>query len=442
MLIVKRISLLKQTASDVIRAFTTKEGIKKFFGVSLYRNAVYLILDGAIPALSGFVFWVVAARLYSTENIGIASAAISANGLLVAFSTLGLSNTLIRFLPGARERAGEMINSAFTAVGVVAVAAAFVFIAGLGFWSPALILIRNNPVFFIMFVVFVPVNLFDTLSGVIFVAQRRSDLILLQDIISSLLRFIPLFLLAAFFADYGVFASWGLAILVATIIGILVLIPITQKGYRPRMAINKKILGEMVKFSASNYLVSLLGMASISILPLIVLNRLGAEQNAYFYISWTMSSTIATIPSAITTSLFAEGANDEKTLGNHVKRSLMFISLLLVPLILIIVFLGKWLLMIFGTKYSQNAVTLLQVLTITALPLSINSLYFTIKRIQKTMKSVILMTGFISIVTLGLSYVLIPHMGLLAAGIGWLSANSAVALFIIIIWLRKKSLLY
>ena len=58
------------------------------------------------------------------------------------------------------------------------------------------------------------------------------------------------------------------------------------------------------------------------------------------------------------------------------------------------------------------------------------------------MKSVILMTGFISIVTLGLSYVLIPHMGLLAAGIGWLSANSAVALFIIIIWLRKKSLLY
>ena len=437
----KIITLIKETASDVYRVFTIGDGIKKFFGVSLYRNAVYLMLDAVIPAVAGFMFWVVAARLYSTENIGIASAAISAIGFLVAFSTLGLNNTLIRFLPGAGEHSEEMINTSFTIGGMVAVAAAFIFILGLDLWSPALISIRNNPVFFIMFIVFVPVNLFDSLTGAIFVAQRRSGLMLWQDMIISVLRFIPLFLLTAFFTNYVIFASWGLAILIAVVIGLLIFIPIIHRGYRLRLTINTKIFGKMVQFSAANYLVNLLSMAFGSILPLMVLNTLGAEKNAYFYISWTISSTIAAMPSAITTALFAEGAYDEKTLLDHVKRSIIFISLLLIPLVIIILIISKWLLLMFGTKYSQMPVPLLQILTISALPLSINSVYFTIKIIQKTMKSVIIMTGCRSAIALIISYVLLPRIGLLGVGIGWLSANIATAFFIIISWIRNKSLL-
>ena len=104
MSIIKRISLFTRTLCDGTRILTIKEGLKKLYRVSLYRNAVYLMLDNAIPALSGFAFWVIAARLYSAENVGIASATISVTGLLVAFSTLGLGNTLIRFLPNAREQ--------------------------------------------------------------------------------------------------------------------------------------------------------------------------------------------------------------------------------------------------------------------------------------------------------------------------------------------------
>jgi O-antigen/teichoic acid export membrane protein len=173
MLTTKRISLFKQTVSSLFKTFTSREGIKKFFGVSLYRNAVYLILDGAIPAVTGFVFWVVAARLYSTENIGLASAAISANGLLVGFSMLGLNNALIRFLPGAtREQAQDIINSSFTVSCIAAVVLTIIFVTGLGVWSPALISLRNNPLFFIMFVIFVPVSLFDTIAGTIYVAGK------------------------------------------------------------------------------------------------------------------------------------------------------------------------------------------------------------------------------------------------------------------------------
>ena len=441
MSIIKRISLFKRTLCDVTRTLTTKKGIKMLYGVSLYRNAVYLMLDNAIPALSGFAFWVIAARLYSAENVGIASATISVTGLLVAFSTLGLGNTLIRFLPNAREQTGQMINSSFTVGSLVALLSASIFIVGLNLWAPALISVRDNFGFLIMFVVFIPVILVDGLSGTIYIACRRSDLTLLQDIIASLLRFIPLLLLVTFLPNLGIFCAWGLGILVAAIIGVFIFIPITQNGYKPTPSINKKILGEMVRYSASNYLASLLAMMSGSILPLIVLNRLGAESNAYFYISWTISGIIATVPSAITTSLFAEGAHDEKTLGNHVKRSLMFICILLTPLIIIVLFFGKWLLLIFGTKYAQNGLPVLQVLTISALPLSVNYLYFTIKRIEKAMGSVIMITRFVSLAVLIFSYVFLPRIGLLAVGIGWLGTNTIAALFIIVTWSRKKSLL-
>lgn len=88
---------------------------------------------------SGFFFWVIAARLYPVEGIGLASAAISAMGLLALLSTLGLDYGLIRFLPNASEKAKDMINSCFTLGGLVSIILALAFLAGLNIWSPVLI---------------------------------------------------------------------------------------------------------------------------------------------------------------------------------------------------------------------------------------------------------------------------------------------------------------
>jgi len=45
------------------------EGLKSLYGVSLYRNAVYLIAYSGITAIRGFVFWMVVARLYPVEDV-------------------------------------------------------------------------------------------------------------------------------------------------------------------------------------------------------------------------------------------------------------------------------------------------------------------------------------------------------------------------------------
>jgi len=111
------------------------------------------------------------------------------------------------------------------------------------------------------------------------------------------------------------------------------------------------------------------------------------------------------------------------------KRRLKLSFLLLVPVIIMLLMLGHIILLFFGRPYADNSLQLLWILTISALPLTINYVYFSIRRVEKKMLSVILLTGFIALATLGSSYLLLPKMGIKGAGIGWLVSQGIAALF-------------
>jgi len=145
------ISFLKEILTDTVRTLTSKEGLKNLYCVSLYRNAVYLMLNLIVVAVTGFGFWIVAIKLCSIEGVGLASAAISTICLLALLSDLGLDYRLIRFLPCSGERVRDTINSYFTLREAISVILSFIFLAGLNIWSPALLLIRKHPMFLTTF---------------------------------------------------------------------------------------------------------------------------------------------------------------------------------------------------------------------------------------------------------------------------------------------------
>lgn len=437
-LIAKLISFAKETLVDTARILTSKEGLKRLYRVSLYRNAIYLMINSAALALTGFFFWMAAARLYPTEAVGLASAAIAAIGLLALLSTLGLNYGLIRFLPGSGERARDMINSCFTVAGLISIALAFIFLAGLGIWSPALLLIREHPVFFAAFILFAFAATLQTFTTHAFIAERKAGFALAQGLVSGLLRFIPLVILVALFQTFGIFASWGIAVSIAGATAIVLFLPQVQKGYRPFPSVRKKVVNEMLHFSLTNYVANIFWMIPQFVLPLVVVNLLGAEQNAYFYIGWGVAGILFMVPTATSFSLFAEGSYDEEKLNYEMKRSLKLILVLLVPAIIILLLLGDKILLLFGKAYSENATKLLWILAVSALPLSLNYIYFGIKRVEKRMKSVIGLTAFIAIATLGMSYFLLPQMGILGAGVAWLTSQSLVAVVVILILFGRR----
>ena len=403
-----------------------KERIQEFFRISFYRNAVYLMLTSGAYALTGFFFWAVAAKLYPAEGVGFAAAAISAIGLLALLSTLGLDYGLIRFLPNSGEKTNEMLNSCFTLSGLVSVALAIIFLAGLSLWSPALLFVRQNPIFLIAFLVFTAVSTFRTFTERTFVAKRRADFALAQGIIFGLLRFIPLVALAPFFHTFGIFASWGIALGVAVAVGIPFLLPRIQAGYHPVPAVNRQVIADMMRFSFTNYAANLFWAIPILGLPLMVVNLLGAESNAYFYIGWTLGYLLFSIPITISLSLFAEGSHNEAKLAGEVRRSLKFM-LLLIPVIIMVFLLGDKILLLFGKAYSENATELLRILAVSSIPVGLNHIYFTMRRVQKRMKGVVGLSAFIAVITMVLSYLLLPRMGILGVGVAWLIPQIMVA---------------
>ncbi len=430
-------SRLYRLLIEVIKILTSRERLAQLFRIRFYSNAVYLMIATAATALLGFVFWIIVARFYSPEDVGLAAATIAATGLVVSFSRLGLEMGLVRFLHQTGEDASSMINTVFTIGILTSFTAALIFVVGLGFWSPALLFIRENPIYLAAFVVFTGASTLSTFADHAFIAERRAGFALARGLIFSLLKLPLPILLAAFFHSFGIFASWGISLVVALLLSIFLFLPRVQPGYRFFFTIRRRVVNDMLHFSFANYLSGFFWGAPGVVFPIMVVNLLGAELNAYFYIAWAVGGVLTMIPTAVSTSLFAEGSYDEEKLGTNIRRSLKMVLIILVPAVILILVIADKLLLFFGNPYSENGTTLLRILALSTLPLAINIIYLGIKRVQKKLKLIVGLTAFIAVVTLGLVYLLLPLMGINGAGIAWLASQGIVALIIVASLFRR-----
>lgn len=423
-------SSVKELLSDALGIVRSpRERLTSFYHASLYRNAIYLMVNATAGGVTGFLFWIAAARLYPAEEVGLASAAIAAMMLLSMLAMVGLDYALIRFIPGAGESTKDIINSSLTIGGIVSTVLALLFIAGLSFWSPALHPIVEHPTLFIAFVVSVSATTLFALVQRVFTAKRRSSFALAIGLVYSFVKFVPLAILAAYSATLGIFTAWGIAIFVGLIIGIVFLLPRVEPGYRPALMVKKDIVSRMVRFASANFLATSSLTVTGYALPLVVLNVLGKNQTAYFYIAWNLNNVILQVLSSVTINLFAEGSHEQERLKEYVRKSLKLMALILMPTVALVLLLGDKLLLAFGEEYSQNATHLLWLLTLACVPASVNYTYFAVMRVGTQMRGIVAMTLFVAIVTLGSSPFLLSHMGLVGVGVGWLASQGVVAIF-------------
>jgi O-antigen/teichoic acid export membrane protein len=410
-------------------------------GSPLYRNSLFLMINSAVTAGLGFFFWMVVARLYNTNDVGYGSATLSAISLLAALSLFGANMAIIRFLPKA-EKPIDLINTCLTLCGLVAFVIAAVFVLGLDFWSPALRFIQRNAIYAIAFVIFVIVSTFSTIIDVVYIAKRRANYVLIMDGTYSLLK-IPLpFLLVLFFHSFGIASSLGIAVAIAVTIGLFVLVPRVENGYRIKPALNRNLIGSLWRYSMGNYLAAILSSAPTWILPIIIVNVLGSEQNAYFYITWVLAGLLGAIPAATANSLFAEGSHFEEELLLNISKALRFTYLLLIPAIVIMLLLGSWILSLFGPQYSINGTALLRIIAVAGLFLGVNYIYNAILRIENRIKELCLIYAFQTVAILTTSYLLITRIGTIGVGYAWFGTHCAISLYVIFRLIKRYRLIY
>ena len=118
----------------------------------LIQSGISLIASSIVTSGLGFVFWIVAARQFSSAQLGIGSAVITAMILLAEFAQLGLRTGLVRFVPTAGSGARQLIARSYGIAAGFALLGAVVFVVGIPLWAPALAALRASPQLITLFV--------------------------------------------------------------------------------------------------------------------------------------------------------------------------------------------------------------------------------------------------------------------------------------------------
>jgi O-antigen/teichoic acid export membrane protein len=395
---------------------------------SLHTESSFLIGANAINAAFGFLFWTAAARLYRPQDVGLAASAVAIVGLLAMLSGLGLDYALVRFLPGA-ARPREIINSCLTIGLAVALLAALTFLAGIRLWAPAMMPVRANPAYALILIVAAVSATLVGFMAAAYLSRKSARLVFGQSLVFGTVKVVAVLLFAVAGAGaVGLLGAWTVGLSAAVCVGLLSFLPFVEgTGFRFRPALAREVVNDMAHFASANYVSAVLWSAPMSLLPILVTNVAGAEANAYFYVATSVSGLLAMIPMAASMSLFAHGSRDATDLFRRALESTRFSLLLLAPGVVGFFLLGGRVLLLFGKAYSEAGTRLLWILALSAVPLTINYLYFGVRRVQQRMAGVVAGAVWVLIVTLGLSVVLLPKVGLLGAGIAWFAAQASLA---------------
>lgn len=389
----------------------------------LYQNSFYMMLSTALVTGSGFFFWIIVAHLYSDVQVGLATDVISVATFIMNLAVLGLNYSIIRFLPKYLHKTKERNQLLSGSIFVITAAAAIcvsLFLLFLRYFSPHLLFLREGTTGWVLVLLTVAITL-DFFSESIFLAFRTGKYIFLKNVLVSIGKIaLPLFFIA--FGAMGIFTSWALAISSALIVSSIVMV--RKFAFRLIQVFPREKLTMMMEFSLINFIVGLLGIAPALILPVMITNTINPQSSAYFYVSFMIANLLYTIPYATTQSLFAEGSHDLTHFWQSVGKSLRFIFLLLIPSIIVLALIGKYVLIFFGKSYSDEGLRFLQILALAGIPVSLNYLGLTILNVQRRMKALLAINITGTIIILGLSYALRDY-ALTGIGLAWLIGHLA-----------------
>lgn len=287
---------------------------------------------------------------------------------------------------------------------------------------------QSNTLFAVIFIFFTVLTIIASLQDSIFIGHRKSNLSFIKNTVQSILK-IPLLFFFITFSSFGIVVSYAIGYFVSVTIALLILLPMVISGYLPIPLIDLKIMAEIFHYSTENYIAYVFENMPSFVLPILITNILSPETTAYFYVSWMFASIVFFLPKAIATSLFAEGSNSEHSLNKNVIMSLTASFFCVSIAIVLVIFLGDKMLLLFGKNYSENATKILYLLVLSTIPMILNETFVSIKRVEKKIIPIIAIYLIISSSTIITAYSLSEQLGLLSIGFGWLASQLILAIY-------------
>ncbi len=404
---------------SVTETYATR--IRGQFGVQLFKNSFFIILNKLTVAGSGFIFWWLAARYYSTGDVGLATALISSASLIMQFSFLGFDYSTIRFF--SKYDRSKIYNTCMILTTSIALTLGIGYLAFVNVFSPELAFIQQ-PVYAVVFLAYITVSIIAQINNISFIAMRRAEISFVQNLL--LVLRLPLLIPLVFLGAFGILTSIGMAYVLAC----LVTIYLMSYFVSMRLNVDQSFVKTSLKFSFGNYVAQILLNFTYLVLPIMILNLLGPEEAAKYYIAYTIGNFLLQVPDAVGMSLFVEGSHGE-SMRKNVVRAATAIYAVLIPGVIFIFLFGGWLLAEgFGKDYAES-ITLLRLFALVSLFFAIYCLMVPIQNVRMNVKRIIHINMIIFVLFLGMSYLFLTHFGIVGVGLALLLTYAIVDVIIL-----------
>lgn len=367
---------------------------RRFFAESLFKNSAFLLVNLGVGALSGFGSLALLTHVFSKQDVGLSATAISGAALIETITLLGVTYSVPRYLPTAKNRTA-MINTLLTAVILLTVVASGIFLAlpyarkfaGLGGW-----------LFIPVFIVTVCIQAGTTVLSSVLVADRASDKLVVFGLIPSGIRVVAPPVLS-FLGGLGSYVarvipdSFGFAMYATVLV---------RRGHRFRPALDIGVAREMARFSIGMYVANIIGGLPQMLLPLIALARIGATQSAYWSVAMSMSAILYSLPSMVTSALLPEVSLRPDERPQLLRRAALLIAAVVTPALIVAFFAAPIALAAFGQGYTAGTLPVFRWLVAAGFITMLNAVTGAILFIAKKSTLITIVNVIDAVIVLGL----------------------------------------
>ncbi|MCX4749926.1 hypothetical protein OG455_31165 [Kitasatospora sp. NBC_01287] len=404
----------------------------------LLRNGHLLTLSSLLTASVGAVFWLFATSWYSAQQIGLAYAVIAAATLLAGFGQLNLADVLIRFLPAAGRHSGRLVLRCYAAAAAASALGAVLFLAVVPEVTPRLEFLRG-PAAAIGFVA-------GTVGYALFVVQdgaltgmRRPGWVLAENGLFAAVKTGALVVFGLWAVGSGILLSWlgALAVSLAVTSTFLVRRAVPRHERGPAGDPPRGVL----RYAAADYAGALCRLTAYNLVPLLVLDYLGPDSNAYFSLSWVIAYTLFLAAYNMGSSLIVEAARAPEQLAAHARTVLRHSAPLIAAGAAALILLAPLLLSLFGPQYAAQGTTPVRLLALAAVPNLLLDVAIDVARARRRLRWVVGLQAALCVLVLGLGTALMPRLGLTGIALAWLLAELALAVPLLLTlprWLPKR----
>ena len=395
----------------------------------LLRNGYALVLNVAVTAATGILYWILAARVYQAPDVGRSSAAISVMTLLASIGVLNFGGALSRFIPRAGEESKRLILIAYgcsAAAGAV-VSLAYVLLYHLHLGLPSVlgssllpsVALGASVVAWCIF----------SLQDNVLTGLRQAVWTPLENGTYGVAKIALLLAFASVSQRFGIFASWIVPAAILTLpVNLLIfrrLVPRHTVSSAPRAVPLR--MREVGRFVAGDYVGSLFARGTMYLLPVLVLARLGPQANAYFYIPFVTATTLDLVTIMLGNVLTVEGAHDQTRLRTLTASVVSRTLLMVVPTVaLLFLFAGRFL-SLYGAQYSVQGSAVLRLLLVAVLARAATTVHNALARVHRRVGEIALVNAAAFFAVLGLSWAFLGAGGIRGAALGYLIGQAAIA---------------